>query len=241
MEQPKMLLTASRLDDLLQCAQRTEVEARAMKVLIAEDEAVSRSLLESVLRDWGYDVVTTADGSEAWSVLNRPDAPRLSIVDWQMPGMDGLELCHRIRSNQATESTYVLLLTGKGGTDNIVHGLKSGANDYITKPFELEELSARLGVGRRVVELQHALTERVAQLEDALAHVKTLRGLIPICAWCKKIRNDNNFWQQVEDYLTEHGDVRFSHGICPQCFSEREAELEAQEPLSHDRDRQSED
>ena len=107
-----------------------------------------------------------------------------------MPGVDGLELCRRLRAHPPTKSTYILLLTGKGGTDNIVNGLRSGANDYLTKPFDLDELSARLGVGRRVVELQQTLSERVAELEQALAHVKTLRGLIPICAWCKKIRND---------------------------------------------------
>jgi DNA-binding response OmpR family regulator len=196
-----------------------------MKVLIAEDDAVSRLLLENVLRDWGYDVVAAADGAEAWSVLCSPDAPRLTILDWQMPGVDGLELCRRLRENQQTESVYVLLLTGKGGTDNIVHGLRSGANDYLTKPFDLDELSARLGVGRRVVELQQALSERVDELEAALAHVKRLRGLIPICAWCKKIRNDQNFWQQVEEYMGQHSDVRFSHGICPSCFEDRAREL----------------
>jgi len=196
-----------------------------MKVLIAEDDSVSRLLLENVLREWGYEVVTTADGLQAWGALTGPAPPRLAIVDWQMPGLDGLELCHRIRADRATEPTYVLLLTGKGGTDNVVQGLKSGANDYLTKPFDLDELAARLGVGRRVVDLQQALTERVGQLEQALAQVKRLEGLIPICAWCKKIRNDKNFWQQVEEYMGEHGDVRFSHGICPQCFATHAAEL----------------
>lgn len=198
-----------------------------MKVLVAEDDSVSRLLLESILREWGYDVVSTADGRQAWDALTVADAPRMSILDWQMPGLDGLELCRRLRANPVTATTYVLLLTGKGGTDNVVQGLKSGANDYLTKPFDLDELSARLGVGRRVVDLQLALTERVGQLERALAQVKRLQGLIPICAWCKKIRNDQNFWQQVEEYMGEHGDVRFSHGICPQCFAARAAELES--------------
>jgi DNA-binding response OmpR family regulator len=196
-----------------------------VQVLVAEDDAVSRVLLENILHDWGYDVISVADGSAAWDVLTGPTAPRLSILDWQMPGPDGLELCRRLRSNRATDSTYVLLLTGKGGTDNVVQGLRAGANDYITKPFDLDELAARLGVGRRVVELQLSLAERVAELEQALAQVKRLQGLIPICAWCKKVRNDQNFWQQVEEYIGERGDVRFSHGICPQCFADRAAEL----------------
>src|SRR5436853_1087543 len=104
-----------------------------MRVLIAEDDAVSRLLLESVLRDWGYDVVVAVDGDEAWAALGEPSAPRLAILDWQMPGVDGLELCRRIRAERAIESVYVLLLTGKGGTENVVHGLHSGANDYLTK------------------------------------------------------------------------------------------------------------
>jgi len=198
-----------------------------MKVLVAEDDAVSRLLLESILHEWDYEVVCTSDGSQAWNLLTGPAAPRLCILDWQMPELDGLELCRRIRADRATQSTYVLLLTGKGGTENVVQGLKSGANDYLTKPFDLDELAARLAVGRRVVELQQALTERVAELERALAQVKRLQGLVPICAWCKKIRNDQNFWQQVEEYMGEHGDVRFSHGICPQCFAGHTSELES--------------
>ena len=198
-----------------------------MRVLVAEDDRVSRGHLQTILRGWGYAVVATADGEEAWAALTQPAAPRLTIIDWQMPGIDGLELCRRIRADRATESTYVLLLTGKCGTDNIIHGLRSGANDYLTKPFDLEELAARLNVGRRFVELQEALTERVAELEEALAHVKKLRGLIPICAWCKKVRNDRNFWQQVEEYLGENGNLKFSHGICPQCFAARAKEMES--------------
>ena len=111
---------------------------------------------------------SAADGTEAWTVLSGPLPPRLTILDWQIPAPDGLELCRRLRADKANASTYVLLLTGKGGTDNVVQGLRAGANDYITKPFDLDELSARLGVGRRVVELQQNLAERVVELEQAL-------------------------------------------------------------------------
>src|SRR5262245_57472518 len=130
-----------------------------MRVLIAEDEVVSRLLLESILREWDYEVVATSDGRAAWDALQAPDAPRLAILDWQMPGLDGLEVCRRARATPATESLYLLLLTGKGGTENVVAGLRAGANDYIAKPFDLDELSARLSVGRRVVELQLSLAE----------------------------------------------------------------------------------
>lgn len=191
-----------------------------MRVLIAEDDSVSRLLLESILREWDYEVVSTGDGSDAWDALCQPNAPRLAIVDWQMPVVDGLELCRRARATPETALLYLLLLTGKGGTENVVTGLRAGANDYITKPFELDELAARLNVGRRVLELQQNLADRVVELERTLAQVNRLHGLIPICAWCKKVRNDANYWQQVEDYIGEHSDIRFSHGICPDCFSQ---------------------
>lgn len=198
-----------------------------MKLLIADDDPVSRLLLKNILCEWQYEVVSTNNGLEAWKVLMQPAAPRMAILDWQMPGSDGPELCRRARAEPATQSTYILLLTGKQGTGNVVQGLRSGANDYLTKPFDLDELAARLAVGRRVVELQSRLAERVSELEQALAQVKRLQRLIPICAWCRKVRNDSNFWQQVEEYIGENSDVRFSHGICPQCFAANAAEADA--------------
>lgn len=194
-----------------------------MRVLIAEDEVISRHLLESTLLDWGYDIVVTSDGNQAWDALRGDDAPKLAILDWQMPGLDGLEVCRRERQLNRNQPTYIVLLTGRGGKDNIVAGLRGGANDYLVKPFDMEELAARLHVGVQIVQLQQTLAQRVRELEESLAQVQRLRGLIPICAWCKKVRNDQNYWQQVEDYVGEHSDARFSHGICPACFKEQTA------------------
>src|SRR5439155_4831059 len=101
---------------------------------------------------------------------------------------------------------------------SIVTGLQAGADDYITKPFDRGELQARLQVGRRIVELQKGLADRVRELEAALSRVRQLQGLLPICAWCKKIRDDQNYWHQVETYIGSHSDARFSHGICPDCL-----------------------
>jgi response regulator RpfG family c-di-GMP phosphodiesterase len=115
------------------------------------------------------------------------------------------------------------LLTGRDAKADVVAGLLAGANDYVTKPFDREELRARLHVGRQVVELQHSLAARVQQLEKALSQVNSLEGLLPICTYCKKIRDDNNYWEQVETYLLDHSEVRFSHGICPDCL-QREME-----------------
>src|SRR5207249_755847 len=106
----------------------------------------------------------------------------------------------------------------RGHRDDVVTGLESGADDYLTKPVDRAELRARLQAGRRVVELQASLAARVRELESALARVKQLQRLLPICCYCKKVRGDENYWQQVESYLAEHADMRFSHGICPECY-----------------------
>jgi CheY-like chemotaxis protein len=188
-----------------------------MKVLLAEDDLVSRCMLEGALREWGYEVVVAEDGCRAWDLLQQADGPRLAILDWMMPGRTGVEVCHLLREQPWGQSSYVLLLTSRDAPEDVVAGLESGASDYLTKPFNRQELHARLRVGRRIVELQQSLADRVRQLEQALAQVQVLQGLLPICCYCKKIRNDGNYWQQVEEYLREHSSVRFSHGICPDC------------------------
>jgi phosphoserine phosphatase RsbU/P len=189
-----------------------------MKTLIAEDSAATRTLLESTLADWGYDVVATCDGAEAWQRLQEAQAPRLALLDWKMPVMDGLEVCRLVRQSPDSHATYIILLTAKNDQEDIVAGLQAGADDYVTKPFDPPELRARLQAGARVLSLQSTLAERVRELEEAMARVKHLQGLLPICAYCKRIRDDRNYWQQVEAYLTSHSDAKFSHSVCPDCF-----------------------
>ena len=126
-----------------------------MKVLVADDDPVSRALLEARLKVWRYEVVLTRDGLEAWHALQQPDAPRLAILDWMMPGMDGLEVCRQLRARAGEPYTYVLLLTSKDAKEDLIQGLHAGADEYLTKPFNAPEASsARLRAGRRIVELQ---------------------------------------------------------------------------------------
>ncbi len=188
-----------------------------MIVLIADDERPTRHLLESMLHKWGYEVIAVKDGLEAWGTLERKDPPHMAILDWKMPEMDGVTVCRKVREKGKNGPVYLILLTGMGDRDNIVEGLRAGADDYVTKPFDPEELHARIQVGVRVVQLQMALAERVGQLEGALAHVKQLQGLLPICSVCKKILNDEKKWQQIETYIAEHSEAQFSHGLCPEC------------------------
>jgi DNA-binding response OmpR family regulator len=196
-----------------------------LKTLIAEDDPVSRRLLQAALIKWGYDVSVTTNGKEAWDSLQSSAAPPLLILDWLMPEMDGVEICRQARKTEALKSAYIILLTSRGSKEDVVEGLEAGADDYVTKPFDHGELRARVQVGARVVQLQTALADRVRELEEAIASVKTLQGLLPICCYCKKIRDDGNYWHRVESYITGHANVRFSHGICPECSEKLKAEL----------------
>jgi DNA-binding response OmpR family regulator len=140
-----------------------------MRILIAEDDAANRRLLEVTLQRWGYDVVLTTDGEKAWSALQEDDAPQLLILDWMMPRVDGLEVCRRVRESPLPKFTYIVLLTAKGQREDVLAGLQAGANDYVTKPFDRDELKARVEVGVRVIELQKALARQEGELAVARA------------------------------------------------------------------------
>ncbi|HEU0106757.1 MAG TPA: response regulator [Vicinamibacteria bacterium] len=128
-----------------------------MKVLLAEDSGVIRILLQRVLTNWGYEVVFAEDGAQAWQILERPDSPRIALLDWMMPGLDGLEVCQRVRSAGREPRVYIILLTGKDQQKDVVRGLAAGADDYLRKPFDNAELEARIRTGRTIVELQDEL------------------------------------------------------------------------------------
>ncbi len=138
-----------------------------MKILIAEDEPAFRHLLEDVLIKWGYEVIVSCDGNEAWQLLHTEDAPRLLVLDWKMPGLDGLEICRRIRKQRVGPYTYVILLTSQQRDADLVAGMEAGADDYITKPLNINELRVRLNAGKRLLDLQNELAVRASELEAA--------------------------------------------------------------------------
>ncbi len=173
-----------------------------MRILIAEDDTASRLVLEATLQKAGHDVVATENGRQAWNAWREQFCPVL-ISDWFMPELDGLMLCQAIRKTSDARYTYIILLTSHGGKTNYLEAMAAGVDDFLTKPPDEEQLLARLHVAERILGLRQ--------------HVKLLEGLLPICAWCKKIRDEHNHWELMESYVTQHSKARFTHGMCPEC------------------------
>lgn len=188
-----------------------------MRILVADDDAVSNQMAAALLTKWGYEVESAADGVQAWQAIERRP-PALIVLDWVMPELDGLELVRRIRAAPALAGIYIVMVTALDRKDDVVLALQSGANDYLCKPFLAAEFKARISMAARLLQTQADLAARVRELEDALAQVRQLRDLIPICSYCRRVRDDRDFWQQVESYVTRQTGARFSHGICPECF-----------------------
>jgi len=196
-----------------------------MRILIAEDDLTSRTILAGVLTKNGHEVVSTENGTQALSALTEKDAPRLAILDWMIPEIEGIEVVRRIRADTSLSQPYIIILTSKSEKTDIVSGLDAGADDYLVKPFDPPELIARVAVGQRLVDMQDQLTVQVHKLQQALDDVSTLQGILPICLHCKKIRNDKGYWEQVEAYISKHSEAHFTHGICPECMKTYYPEL----------------
>lgn len=189
-----------------------------MKVLVAEDDVFFRRLLEGILAS-DYEIVLAQDGVEAWAALQPADAPRLAILDWVMPGMSGPQVCRKVRQSPSLSSMYLMILTAKNSSPDVVSGLRAGADDYVTKPFEPEELRARVRVGERILRLQDELEHHVTALRDALAREKLMQALLPVCPHCKRVRTDSEYWREVAAYVNQHPGLRCNPETCPDCFS----------------------
>ncbi|MBD3168540.1 MAG: response regulator [candidate division Zixibacteria bacterium] len=198
-----------------------------MKILIAEDEPVSRKILERNLLKWGYEVIVACDGNEALRHLENDRDLNLAILDWMMPEKDGIAVCKEVRASGREAFLYIILLTAKGKIEDVVTGLESGADDYIVKPFDRTELKARVRAGERMVKLETSLRSKIIELKQTMESIKELKGIIPICAWCKKIRNDQEYWEDVGDYIKGHSKAEISHIVCPECLQKiKNGELE---------------
>jgi DNA-binding response OmpR family regulator len=190
------------------------------RVLVADDNHVDRLLTRRVLQASGFEIVEATNGVDAWATMLAEDRPSIAVLDWNMPGFDGIELCRRIRTWEVLRGLYVILLTGRSTSDDLVQGLDAGADDYIQKPVMAAELLARVRVGQRVSALQEGLARHIRELEEASSRIRQLQGLIPMCCVCKRIRNDEDYWQQLECYLSQHSGVKVTHGYCPECMAQ---------------------
>ena len=174
-----------------------------LKILIADDDATARSFFRAALRKLDHDCVVTSNGREAWEAF-RVNQPSLVLADWVMPELSGLELCRMIRAENRPRYTYVILVTALSGKGSYLEGMEAGADDFVTKPFDLDEMAARLRVAQRIISLQ--------------TEIKQLHGLLPVCSYCRRIRDEQDAWSTLEDYLAQRTEVTLSHSICPSCY-----------------------
>jgi len=177
---------------------------RAVSLLIVDDDPVSCAKLKALLGGAGYAVRVAGDGLEAWEMLQQDPAP-IVISDWYMPEMTGLELCRRLRSHPQSGYVYFVLITARGCKQQYLEGMDAGADDFITKPVDPDELRARLKVAERILGLRRDL--------------QRLEGLLPICSYCKRIRDEAGHWDAVESYVSKRSEAQFSHGICAECYA----------------------
>ncbi|HXI84053.1 MAG TPA: response regulator [Verrucomicrobiae bacterium] len=174
-----------------------------MNILVAEDDSVSRRILHRNLTRLGHTVSEAGNGVEAWSILQH-EPIRIVVSDWMMPEMSGLELCRHIRERNDSNYTYFILLTAREGDENYREAMTAGVDDFLTKPLDREELEIRLRVAERII--------------GFATQVRQLKELLPICMYCKKIRDDHDYWKVIEEYIHQYTGTDFSHGICPDCY-----------------------
>jgi phosphoserine phosphatase RsbU/P len=188
-----------------------------MKVLIAEDDDVARKLLEAIVRGMGHELVACSAGDQAWRVLHESDPPKVAVLDVQMPGLSGIQISRLLAERGDENPVHVILATGRTSREDVIAGLASGAADYIKKPFDRLELEARIRIAVQTVALRVELARRLAELGAATAEIKVLQGLLPICSYCKKIRDEGDAWRPMETYIAGHSEAHFTHSICPDC------------------------
>lgn len=196
-----------------------------MRVLVVEDDRPTARLLFGLIQLWGHEVVAVNDARSALKALDADRVPQLVLLDWMLPDMDGLEVCRQIRTIGGAVPAHIIMLTSKSERSDLIAGLEAGADEFMVKPVDPDELRARLIAGERLIDLRQRLADRVAELESALAKVQRLSGLLPICAYCHAIRDDSHYWHRVEQYVSEHADVTFSHGVCPACMERAQREM----------------
>lgn len=185
-------------------------------VLIVDDVPKNLQVLGNILRKENYNIAAATSGKQALDMVDKI-LPDLILLDIMMPDIDGFEVCEKLKSAPRVKDIPVIFLTAKTSTEDIVKGFEVGAVDYLTKPFNSAELLARANTHIELKQARDIERELIAKLKDALTKVKQLSGLVPICSRCKKIRDDEGYWQRVEEYLEMHSEAQLTHSLCPEC------------------------
>lgn len=196
------------------------IVSQKRRVLIVEDHARTRDALVFLLQRHNYEACVATDGRQARDILLASDGPTLALLDWMLPEMTGIEVCRDIRRAPLDRYIYVIIVTGRDESNDLLEAFAAGADDFIRKPCDPMELMARLRGGERMVELERRLSARVRECEEAVERVRQMKRLLPICMYCKKVRDDESYWHEIEQYIHTHTGTDFSHGVCPECMSE---------------------
>lgn len=192
--------------------------SHATRVVIAANNRLTLQVLESTIEGWGYETMVVFDHRELADRMEQEVRPPLVILDGAMRDMDILSICRRIRLSSPAARPYIILLTPAADGQMLVDPSR-GPDDLLGSPFTKKELRAHISTGMRILDLETELSELVVDLEHAASRIERLRGLLPICSHCKKIRDDRGYWNELERYISDHSDAEFSHAICPDCFS----------------------
>jgi|SRR5664279_542411 len=209
---------ATRLNPGLESRLDAVLSPKRIKILVVEDDPISSIILRTALEKLGYETLVARDGNEAWHQFNK-EPVRLIVSDWMMPGMDGLGLCEKVRARPQTLYTYFILLTAnRTSPENYALATAAGIDDFLTKPLDREAIRMRLAVAERILKYT--------------AEIRHLQEMIPICVYCRKVRDENDYWDMVESYIQKETGSRFSHGACPECCEKELQRLRDESPAA---------
>ena len=200
------------------------------KILIVDDDQTTRYMLQTILQDAGYICKSVENGTKGIEAATIVDAPKIIIMDWMMPDIDGIEAIKLIKKKQARkqEYSYIIMLTSRSDVRDLVYALDNGADDFVNKPFNSQELLARIKVGFKFFELKKKITDNIKELQEHHSEIYKLQDLLPVCCKCHKIKNPDGYWEKFEKYLQLHG-ITFSHGLCNECYNKELQELNIDE------------
>ncbi len=184
---------------------------------MAEDDPRTARALSFLLQRHHYEVIPAADGRAALDILIGANPPNVALLDWEMPRLDGLHVARAVRSIPSQRYTFLIMVTARDSAADVLTAFSAGVDDFLGKPVDSAQLLARVRVGERVLALEERLATRVMELEHTLNQLRYLRRLLPICMYCKKVRDDSDYWHEIDAYIYEHTGTDFSHGVCPDC------------------------